>query len=347
MEPKKIAKRRHDRCDEYWQVDVPASIAGKRQKKLFRSKLEARQFSEDTLATYRKKGADGYGKSSLSLREAVAKFLPRLDERSRTHRQNASTVLNQLAADHGGLVIGDVRPLVLDEWLRRRKNENTRARDFRYLRLLFRWAYRMELIASDPVSRLDPPKSTPSRRILTPEEMQALLAAEMPPWVRSYILLAGFAGLRTEEFLRMSWESIDFESGEIHVAPGVQKDSGGWTERYVNFTFPLPYLLKKGVGKVAPLKRSMLFRARRKIAKDLGWVGGWPDNALRHSFASYHLALYGDASKTAHQMGHTSPAMVYRTYARAVKKAEAVKWWRIGVPDTELAKYPELAKQAA
>jgi len=41
----------------------------------------------------------------------------------------------------------------------------------------------------------------------------------------------------------------------------------------------------------------------------------WPANALRHSFATYHLGQCGNPGTTAFQMGHTNPAMVQRAHA--------------------------------
>jgi len=60
----------------------------------------------------------------------------------------------------------------------------------------------------------------------------------------------------------------------------------------------------------------------------MGWEV-WPQNALRHSFASYHLAHFQDAPKTAFQLGHTSPQMVFSNYAETVKKKDAAAWWSL------------------
>jgi len=58
-------------------------------------------------------------------------------------------------------------------------------------------------------------------------------------------------------------------------------------------------------------------------------IDDWPNNALRHSFASYHLAMHEDAATTAFLMGHRDSNLVYSTYARAVRRSDAVKWWKI------------------
>jgi integrase len=53
----------------------------------------------------------------------------------------------------------------------------------------------------------------------------------------------------------------------------------------------------------------------------------WPNNCLRHSFASYHLAHFRDAAKTAFEMGHESPKLLYQTYGNCVTRREAEQWW--------------------
>ena len=58
-------------------------------------------------------------------------------------------------------------------------------------------------------------------------------------------------------------------------------------------------------------------------------MGSWPPNALRHSFASYHLAHHQDAAKTALQLGHTESRTLFAHYRELVKPADAKLYWRI------------------
>jgi integrase len=55
----------------------------------------------------------------------------------------------------------------------------------------------------------------------------------------------------------------------------------------------------------------------------------WPDNSLRHSFATYHLGRAKNAGLTAYQMGHTSSAMVQRVYSVPAAMADWQAWWNI------------------
>ncbi|WP_231363815.1 hypothetical protein [Verrucomicrobium sp. 3C] len=44
---------------------------------------------------------------------------------------------------------------------------------------------------------------------------------------------------------------------------------------------------------------------------------------MRHSFASYRLAQCSDAPRVSLELGHTSPALVFRHYRELVSEAEA------------------------
>jgi len=55
----------------------------------------------------------------------------------------------------------------------------------------------------------------------------------------------------------------------------------------------------------------------------------WPQNGLRHSFASYRLAAIHDAPRVASELGHTSPQMLYSTYRELVLPEEAERYWKI------------------
>jgi hypothetical protein len=44
----------------------------------------------------------------------------------------------------------------------------------------------------------------------------------------------------------------------------------------------------------------------------------WPHDALRHSFASYHLAKFQNAPSLALELGHQSNALIFSNYRRRV-----------------------------
>jgi integrase len=102
-------------------------------------------------------------------------------------------------------------------------------------------------------------------------------------------------------------------------------------DRIVDMTEPLIRRKKIFTGKkgrIVPGSARAFYEERRRLAVKLGW-DGFPENSLRHSFATYHLARCKSAPLTAFQMGHSSPAMVQRVYAVPAARADEKAWWRI------------------
>jgi integrase len=82
----------------------------------------------------------------------------------------------------------------------------------------------------------------------------------------------------------------------------------------------------KTKGLVVPLDSNRTLYARlAKLAKAAG-LDHWPDNGLRHSCASYTLALTGDAVRVAYQLGNSAD-MIHRHYKALVSKAEAERFF--------------------
>jgi integrase len=167
--------------------------------------------------------------------------------------------------------------------------------------------------------------------------MVALFEATMTDELRAWFLLGAFAGLRSIEVRRMRWEDIDAEAGEIFIGLDVSKQSSGLPQRIVDFTEPLTRraeFFKGRTGHIVPPKSLRLYREREKLIarmhkeKKLPWPA-LPDNVLRHSFATYHLADCKDPQKTAHQLGHSSAKMVREVYAVPARRSNAQAWWSI------------------
>jgi integrase len=65
----------------------------------------------------------------------------------------------------------------------------------------------------------------------------------------------------------------------------------------------------------------------QKLAKECDLR--WRANALRHSFASYHLAHFQSPEKLALEMGHSSSRMIFEHYREVVTPAAAQHYWAI------------------
>ena len=79
--------------------------------------------------------------------------------------------------------------------------------------------------------------------------------------------------------------------------------------------------------------------ARKKLerVRKAAGLARWPNNGLRHSFASYRYAATNDAALVASELGHTTTAMLFNTYRELVTPEEAERYWKIA-PATESGK---------
>src|SRR5262249_24931783 len=88
----------------------------------------------------------------------------------------------------------------------------------------------------------------------------------------------------------------------------------------------------------AGMKGSVVpYSARGKLAKvrEAAKLATWPNNGLRHSFASYRLAGCHDGPRVASELGHTSPQLLYNTYRELVLPDDAARYWQIAPAEGE------------
>ena len=88
---------------------------------------------------------------------------------------------------------------------------------------------------------------------------------------------------------------------------------------------------------------------RRRFAEAVKAAGieSWPSNALRHSFASYHLAFHQNAAATALQLGHTDSRLLFEHYRELVHPEDAKAFWQITPGKDEGGKVVALERKVA
>ena len=206
------------------------------------------------------------------------------------------------------------------EWtLRTRKNVQ------RDLHGWFSFCARNGFCTVNPLDRLELPQfDEPAPGILTVNQAGALLANAEPDIV-PYLAIGLFAGLRTAEIEKLDWSEIDLAEPTIEVKGHKAKTRA---RRIVELSENLVVWLRplaKLTGPVTPkAARAFLHRARKAAG-----VKNWPHNALRHSFASYHLAAHKNAAATALQLGHYNTNQLFASYRELVKPKDAERYWKI------------------
>lgn len=161
--------------------------------------------------------------------------------------------------------------------------------------------------------------------IFSVEESAHLLEHADSVGLLPYVALGLFAGLRSAELQRLDWSAVKLSERAVIVGAGIAKKR---SRRVVEISDTLASWLtvcSKSRGPVVnvPDFRKALNALAKAAAVD------WPQNGLRHSFASYHLAAYNDTVRTAFLMGHSNPRIVHDHYKAIVQKSDAERFFAL------------------
>jgi integrase len=275
---------------------------------------------------------------SVSVNSAIDELLDirTAENRSAVHLADLKYRLRAFAQEYGDRLVAEVATRDVDAWLTGLAcGAQTKANHRRAVHNLFGFALSRGYCSSNPVSSAMKIKVPPAKiGILTVSQVQALLAACQPEILPS-VTIGMFAGLRVSEIGKLDWRDIDLKRGFIEVGASKTKTA---RRRLVHISENLSVWLAphfQGNGRVRP----SLDTYRYKFAKALKTSGikHWPDNALRHSFASYHLAAYQDAAATALQLGHTESRTLFAHYRELVHAEDALAYWQIKPDDNVVA----------
>jgi integrase len=255
------------------------------------------------------------------------------DGASKRYLSDLRSRLNQFSEIFDGQPVAEITAPQIDEWLRslsdketgKRLSPITRNNFRRVLIVAFNFARGRNYCVDNPAQRTAKAKVIENViGILTVDETARLLE-NAPADVVPYVAIGAFAGLRRAELERLDWNEVDLESNLIEVTA---KNAKSAQRRFVHIQANLarwlqPY--RRSSDSVTPPDyRELLDSARRAAG-----IEEWPQNALRHGFASYHLARFNDAGTLALELGHASAHLVFQHYRQLVKPKQAERYWNI------------------
>jgi integrase len=167
--------------------------------------------------------------------------------------------------------------------------------------------------------------------IYTVDELTRLMNVAAPE-ILPMIAMGAFAGIRTAELLRVTWQDVDLSRGYLDIPASKSKTA---SRRNIKMEPNLFAWLSPNAGHKGPIfngkVHSFLYQMRQ-TGKKAGLVK-LPNNGLRHSFCSYHLAKYLDAARLALIMGHTTTKLIFSTYREVIKvPPEADRYFAIMPP---------------
>lgn len=284
--------------------------------------------------------------NQITLGVAIRQFLKDKKDavRPRSYRSLSSTV-ERFGESRWGEPLADVGRSQICDWLKEGRTRlgtpwasHTKNGYLTDLKNLFNWCVVEGHIDSPPTLNLKRFRATDAE-LEEREEAKQILTIEEVGQVLSYLrlyhpdmlpraALLFFAGLRPDrEAATITWDEILFDEDVIHVRASRAKDR---QNRYIPMTANLRSWLEQGLSESEDTLPVANWDKRwYKMKKDLNLTGEeWPHDATRHSFASYHLALFGE-EKTKDALGHGNYDMLFQHYRTLVRKTEAERYFSI------------------
>jgi integrase len=190
------------------------------------------------------------------------------------------------------------------------------------------------MIADNPIMRTAKPKLVDRPpEIFAVDELRALLEAAQrtEPDVVPMIAISALGGLRDSEVKRLDWREVDLTRAHIEITAAKAKSA---RRRIV----PIQPNLAAWLRPFASLQSGPVvpegYRAKLDRVRKAAGLTSWPNNGLRHSYASYRLAAIHDAPRVASELGHGSVQMLFANYRELVLPSEAQRYWEIMPPET-------------
>ncbi len=356
-----VRKYKHERL----KFVVNYREAGKRKRSFFETREQGNAFAAFKNAQLRKFGVEG-AEFSSRLREMAQECAERLSAHGKTLKDatdflvahlkasersiTAAALVGQLidakkadgaskryvedlrsrlprfAKNFDGQMVATITSEEIDNWLRGLEVGPTTRNNFRrMLVMMFNHAIARGYATSNPAEKTAKAKVVDSPPgILTVQQTARLLEAASPELL-PYVAVGAFAGLRRAELERLDWADVHFDADLIEVTAQKSKTA---RRRFVKIQPNLrEWLLpvRKHTGKVTPDN----FPKQLDAARAAAGIAEWPDNALRHSFASYHLAHFNNSAALALEMGHTDSGMIFNHYRQLVRPKDAERYWNI------------------
>jgi len=295
-------------------------------------------------------------KRSKPVSDVIQEYIEnkRRNLRSARHLDDLKSRLGRFEKSFGSTLTSDVQTRDIDAWLAKIKPpQKTNGRysalsiiNFhRVIRALFSFAVSMDYAAANPAKGVSIPKiKESSPAIYTPEKLEKVLES-CDARILPFFAIGAFAGLRSSEIQRLDWSEIDFNRRLILPSANITKSA---KRRIVPllpnlYEFLKPYMESK--GKVLPFSRRTTYELKEPPLRAAGFgtpgtetmeeknagisLIPAPNNALRHSFASYRFAATCDGPKTAMELGHPDTKLLFSVYRELVTPDEAEKYWNI------------------
>lgn len=250
-------------------------------------------------------------------------------KRSKRHSDSTRLRLDRFVTDFTGRRLHSIGRKEIKAWIESISQSQVTRRNYKLaINPLFVEAIQAGELEINPLANLkiDIAESG-NPEIFTPAEVTRFMAT-CPESIRAVMAIQFFAGVRSAEALKLTWDKVKLIHGVIDISANVAKTA---SRRLITITPNLRKWLEplaKNSGPVAPLPAAYRYQLAAH-RESLNFT--WKDNGARHSFISYLMAEKANAAFVANQAGN-SPGMIHKHYKALVTKREAAEYFAV-VPD--------------
>ena len=311
---------------EFWAMSVKASET---LKPFNASILDAVNYYVEHLGKY---------KSAPTVKAAIAELLAEMKTNNRRERtiSDVKARLGHFADEFGGKKLSEILLDDIKRWSGSHAwGARTRIHYLTKLSQLFNFGVRNGYVKSNIVNLIKRPSADQTKtEILSVGQAEKLLEHANRFGLLPYVAIGLFGGLRSAELFRLKSNAIDFDEKIVTVGVEVAKKRA---MRHVTMNDTLrAWLADFDFSKPAQIVENKNFIKNFRALRKAAGIEKWPQNGLRHSFASYHLATHTDAKNTAYQLGHRDTQVVHVHYKALVRKSDAERFWALRPPQKEI-----------
>jgi integrase len=358
-----IIARQYSSGKTSWMIDV--MVDGKRVRETYDRREDAELKAQQMRALYQREGAAGFNVPAdvrieaakcikllepykASLTDAVSHYVDRVlkfrqaptvsdairrlvDAKRKIERRPRTIIdlesrLGKFATIFGDKHLSDITVDEVVMWLDQFENVVTWDNYRRQLYQLWRYAVQHKWTPENVIDVIDRPHlPEPTRGIFTVAEIASLLEHAEDYDLIPYVVLGVFQGIRPEEIHKLDWKHINWSERLITLDGSVTKTT--W-RRVIEIHEPTIAWLSPSVKKGGPVVNPINFRKRFEALRKKAKLSVWPNDGLRHSFASYRYVTTKDLTAIAAEMGN-SVAVLHRHYRALTTAAEAASFWAL------------------
>jgi len=264
--------------------------------------------------------------------------------RSGRYLQDLRSRLGRFENDFGSRSVASITREEITDWIRGLGQSATSQNNYlRVIRILFNEGVKGKFLDESPAKHVTEAKKTQTEvGTLSPQELCRVLD-KCPGELVPVIAIGAFAGVRREEIKKLDWRDVDLQHGTIRIRPSNAKSA---RNRLVPIEHNLADWLRpraKAEGRVwcrgGDKKLTQTFRAagfgkpgtepEKEKKAGVKFRRPYPDNALRHSYATYWLAKFKDSGALSLNLGHTNSRIVFDHYRAPVAEEDAEAYWQI------------------